>query len=343
MITDEELTGRLRDGFAAQERYVDQARVDEVWARARLQVGAPGRLSGRRRAARRWPAIAGVLAGVAATALLIFVTPRPGTSIPPEQDAGAAPAPHAGTQTAPLPTCRAGDIAFVRMVAGLEHSSSRTQGVVEVTFRAMRACMIGAEPTLTSAEGSPIRVALQPRPSDGSIELGLRSRPYYVFRWDSAVAGQDPRNPGASHPRATIRLAGAKGAVTLMGWRPGTVLRLVEQRVIPAERNLPATNPGDVIHETLKGLTGVNPAGVTFGSDAIPTVDGKQVQLVLVIATNRREGYAWRTDLNGPQPKDPAQAIEWSRNPPKPRTIPVYDSSGTRRIGVFVVGGGTIW
>lgn len=102
-------------------------------------------------------------------------------------------------------------------------------------------------------------------------------------------------------------------------------------------------SPGDVLHQTLQGRYGVNPDGVTFGSDAVPTTDGKQVQLVLVIATNRREGYAWREELAGPQPKNPAQALEWQRTNPKTRTVPVYGSSGKRRIGVFVVGGGRVF
>lgn len=353
MITDEDLITGLRTGFATQERYVDQARVDAVWERAQAQAGHRRARLGWRREAVRWPAAVGVLAGAAVVAAVVVLTPRPGTTpnestaaplapsvsaAAPSSDpstptgvAGALPA----AETARLPACRAGDIAFVQMVGGSESDGSPPQGILEVTFRALRPCRLEAMPNLTSTDGTPIRIDAGGRDIGGGVGLARRAKPYYVFRWDLGPATRDGGHRTHPQTSATVRLAGAKGGVILVGWPPGVPLRLVEQRVMPAERTLPASNPGDVFHETLKGLTGVNPDGVSFGSDLVPTVDGKPVTLVLVIATNGRSGYVWRDEWMGPTPSSPADI---PRRPEK-RNVPVYDSSGKRRIGTFVVGG----
>jgi len=68
--------------------------------------------------------------------------------------------------------------------------------------------------------------------------------------------------------------------------------------------------------------------------------DQGEPDLVAVIATSGRQGYAYRTDLAGPMPTSPEQAVEWSRQDAgQTHTIPVYESDGTTKIGEFVVGG----
>ncbi len=352
MMTEQELVSGLRDGFAAQEQYVDQARVDAVWTRARAQAGAGrGRRGTIRPMPRRWPVPVGIVAAAAIVLAVIVFSPRQEAHLAAPSDrptaSAAATVPGAlpAAEAARLPACRAGDIAFVQMVGGSEHGGPQPpQGILDATFRATRACRLESMPLLTAADGTRIPIE-RGRLDDArtSVGLPLRSKPYYRFQWDFSGSTNWLDRHRQPDPTGTIRLAGAKGRVVLIGWRPGTVLRLAEQRVDAAERTLPAMNPGDVLHETLKGSYGVNRDGVTFGSDAVPTADGKQVQLVLVIATNRRQGYAWREELAGPQPKDPAQALEWQRTKPKTRTVPVYDSSGKRQIGVFQIGGRVFW
>jgi hypothetical protein len=73
---------------------------------------------------------------------------------------------------------------------------------------------------------------------------------------------------------------------------------------------------------------GVNHDGLTYGVDnARGTPD-----LVAVIATNGRSGYAYNRDLNPPGP------TTLQTGPEPPQTIPVYTSDGHTRIGVFAIG-----
>ncbi|MDA8205236.1 MAG: hypothetical protein M0Z36_04145 [Thermaerobacter sp.] len=62
--------------------------------------------------------------------------------------------------------------------------------------------------------------------------------------------------------------------------------------------------------------------------------------MVLVQATNGKQGYAYARQLYGPTPKNPRQAMTWASTH-YPNTIPVYAQNGTTIIGHFVIGGGT--
>lgn len=73
---------------------------------------------------------------------------------------------------------------------------------------------------------------------------------------------------------------------------------------------------------------GKNADGLTYGlANTRGTPD-----LVAVIATNGRSGYAYNRDLNPPGPT----GLQTGSEPT--RTIPVYTSDGHTRIGVFVIG-----
>jgi hypothetical protein len=58
--------------------------------------------------------------------------------------------------------------------------------------------------------------------------------------------------------------------------------------------------------------------------------------LVAVMATNHRDGYAYANQLQGPTPTSPAQAVAQNKLPA--RTIPVYESDGKTQIGTFDAG-----
>ena len=82
-----------------------------------------------------------------------------------------------------------------------------------------------------------------------------------------------------------------------------------------------------------------NDNGETYGTDA----DDAAPDLILAWATNGREGYVRRSELDtayGPEPTSPAHALEiQEQRPPGPAYIPVYESDGVTVIGEFEVGG----
>jgi hypothetical protein len=76
-----------------------------------------------------------------------------------------------------------------------------------------------------------------------------------------------------------------------------------------------------------------NANGQTYG---VVNEDGYP-DLVAVLATNGRTGYAYAVDLNDPQPANPEEAATWT--PAPPHNIPVYEADGVTVIGQFPVGG----
>ncbi|MDI6799550.1 MAG: hypothetical protein QMD53_02615 [Actinomycetota bacterium] len=79
-----------------------------------------------------------------------------------------------------------------------------------------------------------------------------------------------------------------------------------------------------------------NNLGVTYGSglDAVSPED--EPDLIKVEATNGKVGYAYRADLEGPEPSSPAAAIAQQKaKKGKPDIIPVYEVDGVTQIGVF--------
>lgn len=77
---------------------------------------------------------------------------------------------------------------------------------------------------------------------------------------------------------------------------------------------------------------GVNERGQTYGVQN----DSGTPDLVAAVASNGKEGYVLRTDLDGGiHPKNPSQAA--TMQPPAPRTIPVFESDGSTQIGEFTI------
>lgn len=83
-----------------------------------------------------------------------------------------------------------------------------------------------------------------------------------------------------------------------------------------------------------------NKYGKTYGirSDAIYH-DGKEPDLIKAMGDDGKTiGYVLATDLNGFQPKNPKEAIEWQAKNKGYRIIPLYDVNGEKVIGTFTVG-----
>ncbi|MBS42714.1 MAG: hypothetical protein CMH83_06020 [Nocardioides sp.] len=80
----------------------------------------------------------------------------------------------------------------------------------------------------------------------------------------------------------------------------------------------------------------VNEFGETYGSAEESKVDP---DLVRAIATNGTVGYVRASDLNGPEPLSPEEAVQMTLDAQKAgaRMIPVYERDGRTVIGEFKV------
>ena len=102
-----------------------------------------------------------------------------------------------------------------------------------------------------------------------------------------------------------------------------------EQQGLAAERVLEST-------PATSSLWPINARGQTYGI----TVDNQEADLVRVVATNNKVGYSLGTELNGPTPSSPEEALRWqAEQAGKSRVVPVYESDGVTQIGVFSIGG----
>lgn len=83
-----------------------------------------------------------------------------------------------------------------------------------------------------------------------------------------------------------------------------------------------------------------NAHGLTYGSAANANSPGNEPDLIKVVASNGKEGYVYRTQLE-PQttPTNPAQAVaqQQARAANAVKAIPVYAADGTTVIGSFVM------
>jgi hypothetical protein len=85
-----------------------------------------------------------------------------------------------------------------------------------------------------------------------------------------------------------------------------------------------------------------NAQGLTYGSQLYATLERGEPDLILATATNGKDGYVLRTDLEGPMPGSPQEALsQQAAQAGKDRVIPVYQSDGTTQIGVFVIQAGS--
>jgi hypothetical protein len=85
---------------------------------------------------------------------------------------------------------------------------------------------------------------------------------------------------------------------------------------------------------------GVNAKGETYGVEN----ENGTPDLIAVIATNGKPGYAYNEDLNtagGPEPTSPQDAYaQQEANQGKAFSVPVYEPDGETRIGEFLIGNG---
>lgn len=81
---------------------------------------------------------------------------------------------------------------------------------------------------------------------------------------------------------------------------------------------------------------GVNATGETYGVQR----NGKTPDLVAVFTTDGKLGYAYATELDGPVPTSPADALaQQEAQAGRSRSVSVYESDGETVIGEFLVGG----
>jgi hypothetical protein len=91
----------------------------------------------------------------------------------------------------------------------------------------------------------------------------------------------------------------------------------------------------------------VNADGQSYGSALDATSPDNEPDLIAVIATNGREGYALKKDMddaNGTTAmkdfKSPEDALKWQEEEGwKEHSIPVYLEDGRTVVGEFVIGG----
>lgn len=83
-----------------------------------------------------------------------------------------------------------------------------------------------------------------------------------------------------------------------------------------------------------------NENGQTYGSDADATSPLTRPELISAVGEDGIEGYVMKKDLDGEQPKSPAEAIAVQNSrTPGGRDIPLYNVDGETVIGVFHVAG----
>lgn len=84
-----------------------------------------------------------------------------------------------------------------------------------------------------------------------------------------------------------------------------------------------------------------NASGVTYGSSGKAVSLEDEPDLVAIVATNGKEGYAYRSDLEEPEPSSPAAAVARQnarvKAGYKPPPVPVYEVDGITQIGVFLI------
>ena len=82
-----------------------------------------------------------------------------------------------------------------------------------------------------------------------------------------------------------------------------------------------------------------NASGQTYGSAANATTPQNEPDLILVVATNGKTGYAKRTDLEPKAAANPAEAVAAQKanaaSTAVRAPIPVYESDGKTVIGKF--------
>lgn len=102
---------------------------------------------------------------------------------------------------------------------------------------------------------------------------------------------------------------------------------------------------GQNVEQMQKPNYPINAKGLTFGSAADAPSSDAEPDLIKVLATNGKEGYAYKSDLAAATGdtamasfKSPEDAIKWQQaHQGKATAVKVYDVDGVSVIGEFVV------
>ena len=85
----------------------------------------------------------------------------------------------------------------------------------------------------------------------------------------------------------------------------------------------------------------VNEIGLTYGSGAKASSFETEPDLIEAMGKDGIIGYVYATDLRGPIPNSPAEALAiMEKRSDQGRSIPLYKVDGKTVIGEFMVGGG---
>lgn len=86
----------------------------------------------------------------------------------------------------------------------------------------------------------------------------------------------------------------------------------------------------------IENLWPVNENGQTYGPAIYTAPPEAHPDLMAAIGMEGTLGYVLYSDLEGPLPRTPEEAVKMNDNPP--RYIPLYDKDGKTVIGAFKVG-----
>lgn len=82
-----------------------------------------------------------------------------------------------------------------------------------------------------------------------------------------------------------------------------------------------------------------NDNGQSYGSKYFAKSVADEPDLIAVVATNGKEGYCYKTDFEGPETKTTEEAVAETKANLRGREVPVFESDGVTRVGVFMIGG----
>jgi len=101
------------------------------------------------------------------------------------------------------------------------------------------------------------------------------------------------------------------------------------------------STPDNIKDESATTVWETNESGVTYGSALKATSPSDEPALILVVATNGKEGYVYRDDLaviEGTGFKSPDEALKWQNSMAgKIGSVSVYEVDGKTVIGEFVI------
>lgn len=143
---------------------------------------------------------------------------------------------------------------------------------------------------------------------------------------------------------SAVFLAGI-GVTAILGLGAGTAASAVASLLSPAGLS---PVPGGSAQPVPDPVYETNMRGQTVGSAANATSPYGEPDLILAIATNGREGYVLKADLdsvNGQTASEsfesPEDALKWQETQGRADyLIPVYEADGVTKIGEFRVYGG---